>query len=340
MFGRYFLNRLSGSLIAIIGVSILIFGLARILPGDPARVALGPSATNEQIAQLRHELHLDAPLPAQYWDFIEGLAHGDLGISLYTNRSVVADLRQYFPATLELVIVAGLIMALIGIPLGIVGARFRNKWPDDTARLVGLLGVVTPSFVWAIVLMLIFGYWLGWMPIVGRLSHTLTPPYTITGFYTLDALLEGNMAVFWNALWHLVLPAVALALAGLGQASRLTRTNMVESYERQYVELARSFGFTELIIAIKYALRPAMIPTITVMGLDLASMLGNAFLVEIVFNWPGLGRYGVEAALHKDLNAIIGVVLIIAAFFLIVNLLVDFAVALLSPRLRLQGASS
>lgn len=329
-------RRLLASIGVLIGVSILIFVIARVIPGDPARIALGPMASESQVQALREQLYLDQPLPLQYVEFVKRLFQGDLGISLYTNRPVVTELAQAFPATLELVLVAGLLMVVLGIPLGILAAYYRNRWPDAATRVISLFGVTTPSFVWAIFLMLLFSYALGWLPTLGRISFSTTPPPAITGMFTVDALLTGRWATFWDAFLHLLLPASALALAGLGQAARLTRANMVETYGKPYVEMARAFGVRERVLAMKYALRPAMIPTLTVLGLDFAAMLGNAFLVEIVFGWPGIARYAVQTMLHKDLNGIVGVTLVIAAVFLVVNLAVDLLVGWINPRIRFR----
>lgn len=328
------LRRIFSSLGVLFGVSLLIFILARVIPGDPARIALGPMASPEQVEALRRELYLDRPLPLQYLEFLRRLARGDLGISTYSKRPVVEDLKEYLPATLELIFFAGALMALVGLPLGILAAHFRDRWPDALARVLALLGVVTPSFVWAVFLMLVFSYVLGWLPVTGRLSEGMSPPPLVTGFLTLDALLAGNWVLLWDALRHLVLPVLALSLAGLGQAARLTRTNLLEVYAQPYIETARAFGLSSLIIAVKYALKPSLAPTLTILGLDFAALLGSAFLVEAVFNWPGLARYMVQATLHKDLNAIVGTALVVATFFLMVNLLVDLFVAWLNPQLR------
>ncbi len=337
---KFLFKRLGASLLVLLGVSILIFALARVIPGDPARIALGPTASAEQIAALRQDLHLDQPLIGQYVYFLQGVARGDLGQSLYSQRPVVTDIRTLFPATLELVLWSGVLMVVIGLPLGIVAARYRDRAPDQITRIVALLGVVTPAFVWAIVLMLVFAYWWGVMPVAGRLSDSMTPPRTITGLYILDGLLTGNLAAVKDAAAHLVLPSLALALSGIGQAARMMRTSMVETYNKPYTELVRAYGLSERQINFKYALRPAMIPTLTVLGLDFASSLGGAFLIETVFGWPGIAQYGVKAVLAKDLNAIVGTVLVIAAFFLLVNTLVDLLVASLNPRTRLQEAGS
>lgn len=336
---RLILKRLGISLIVLIGVSMLIFAIARVIPGDPARIALGPNATVEQVEALRQRLHLDRPLPVQYGYFIADLARGDLGISLYTNRPVTRDIAQFLPATLELIFVAGAMMILVGLPLGVLSARYRDTWVDNVMRVVTLLGVSAPSFVWAVILMLLFAYFIPLFPVAGRISDNLVVPH-VTGFLFIDTLLAGNLRAFGNAAWHIVLPAFALALSGIGQAARLTRANMVETYGKPYIEMARSYGFPERRIANRYAFRPSLVPSLTIIGLDFAAMLGNAFLVEAVFAWPGLSRYGVAVILRKDLNAIIGTVLIISAMFLIVNIVVDLLIALINPRIRLSQRAS
>ncbi|TKW65435.1 MAG: ABC transporter permease [Paracoccus denitrificans] len=327
------LKRLGTSLLVLFGVSILIFFIARVIPGDPARIALGPNATTEAVQALRDRLHLNEPLISQYGYFLRDLSQGDLGISLYTNRPVTADIAQFLPATLELIFVAGVLMVGIGLPLGKLSARYRNSWLDNLVRLVSLLGVSAPSFVWAVILMLLFSYFLTLFPIAGRISDTFTIP-PVTGFLLVDTLLAGNVAAFGNAFWHIILPAFALALSGIGQAARLTRANMVETYDRPYVEMAKAYGFSERSIANRFAFKPSLIPSLTIIGLDFAAMLGSAFLVEAVFAWPGLSRYGVQVILHKDLNAIIGTVLVISAMFLIVNIIVDLLIAFINPRIR------
>ncbi|MEX1180861.1 MAG: ABC transporter permease [Cucumibacter sp.] len=326
-------KRLGTSLIVLFGVSILIFSIARIIPGDPARIALGPNATPEQVLVLRERLHLDESFISQYGYFLANLLRGDLGISLYTNRPVTRDIVQFLPATLELVIVAGAMMVLIGLPLGVLAARFRGTWIDNSIRLITMLGVSAPSFVWAVILMLLLAFYLPIFPVAGRLSDTISIQ-SITGFLLVDTLVAGDFRAFGNAAWHVVLPAFALALSGIGQAARLTRSNMVETYDKPFIEMARSYGFPDRRIANRYAFRPSLIPSMTIIGLDFAAMLGNAFLVEAVFAWPGLSRYGVAVILRKDLNAIVGTVLIISAMFLIVNVVVDLLIAVINPRIR------
>ena len=334
---RYLCRRFAASLLVLVGVSLVIFTIARVIPGDPARIALGPAAEESAVAALRAQLSLDQPFPVQYWRFARGVLTGDLGQSLYTSRAVTTDLAQFLPATLELVFAATLLMVGFGVPLGIVAAHFLDRWPDHVARIVSLLGVAAPSFVWSIIFILAFAYALDLMPVIGRLGDGTVPPPRLTGLYVIDAIAAGDGRAFRDAIWHLALPSLALALSGIGQASRLTRANMAQGYERDYIGLARAYGFTGGEIALKYALRPALIPTLTILGLDFAAKLGSAFLVEAVFAWPGMARYGVNAILAKDLNAIVGTVLVIGVGFVLVNLLIDVIVALLDPRIRARG---
>ena len=333
---QYFLRRIFISIIVFFGVSIVIFCLARLIPGDPARIALGPFATKEMVEQLRETLHLNESMFIQYKIFIQQLFQGDLGISTYTKRPVLTDVISYFPATFELVLMSGTLMILIGMPLGILSGKFKNTFIDHIARIISLLGVVTPSFLWAIILMLLFAFWMPILPVSERMNEMLDPPKLVTGLLLVDSLIEGNFEVFKDAFLHLILPGLAIAMPAIGNVARLTRTNLSDIYEKQYIEFAKSYSFSEYKIATKYALKPASIPVVTIIGLDFAFMLGNAFLVETVFVWPGIAKYGVEVILAKDLNGIIATALIITTFFLIINMLVDFFVLLLNPRISIS----
>lgn len=335
-YSTFLIHRTLFSVLVLLGLSLLIFMIARVIPGDPARIALGPLASRTQIEALRAEMHLDEPLYRQYAYYLGGLLRGDFGPSLYTHRPVGLDLRDLLPATLELVLYAGLIMVAVGVPLGILAAYHRDTWVDDAVRLVSLAGVTTPAFVWAIMLMLIFAYALGVLPVAGRLSPGVLPPPAVTGMITIDAPLGRNPAAYLDFLRHLLLPATSLALAGIAQAARLTRASMVDVAGRPFIEAARAFGISEVRIAMKYMLKPSLIPTVTILGLDFAALLGNAFLVEAVFNWPGIARYGVEVILRKDLNAIVAVVMVVGLFFVAINFLIDILVGYLDPRIRLR----
>lgn len=329
------LRRLATTLLVLFGVSILIFLIARIIPGDPARIALGPRASEAQVEQMRAALHLDEPLVVQYVLFLGDLFRGDLGISLYTNRPVTTDIAQFLPATLELVFLAGFLMIALGLPLGAISARYRGRWPDNLIRVLTLMTVSAPAFVWAVVLVLVFSYYLPLFPIAGRMDEAIriTP---VTGFMIIDTLIAGRWDGFVSALHHILLPAFALSLSGIGQAARLTRANMITTYGQPHIEMAQAYGFSERRIAARYAFRPSLIPSLTILGLDFAALLGNAFLVEVIFAWPGISRYGVGVILQKDLNAIVGTVMIISATFLIANLIVDLLVSIINPRLRLS----
>jgi peptide/nickel transport system permease protein len=335
-----FLRRLGSSLIVLFGVSVLIFAIARVMPGDPARIALGANASDAQVQALRVSRHLTEPLVTQYMYFLGDLARGNLGTSLYTNRPVTTDIAQFLPASLELVLAAGILMVGLGIPLGVTSARHHGSWIDMVARFIAMTCVCTPAFVWGVIFQLVFAYFIPIFPLSGQLTDTVAVPPRHTGFLTIDALIAGQIPTFANALYHLALPALALALAGIGQTARLTRSSMLEIYRKPYIEMARAYGFPEARIAHRYAFRPALIPTLTILGLDFAALLANAFLVEHVFVWPGLSRYGVEVILHKDLDAIMGTVLIIAFVFIATNMLVDILVAFINPRIRLAGGGS
>ncbi|MGE0753349.1 ABC transporter permease [Pseudorhodoplanes sp.] len=333
----FILSRLRGAIVIVFGVSLLVFALARTLPGDPARLALGPAASPEQVQALRLQMGLDRPFFEQYWIFLKGASRLDFGVSLYTNRPVAQDLARALPATLELALAAGVIMIIFGLLLGIASARWKDRWFDNLLRPFTLLSVAMPNFVWAIIFVLILSFWFGLFPIAGRLSERLTQPPFVTGLLTVDAIVAGRFDVLRDALHHLVLPAIALSLPGIAQVSRLTRANMVESYMRPYVEFARAYGFPEREIACKWALRPALIPTFTLISMQIVLMLGNAFLIETVFAWPGMARYGVEAILRKDLNSVVAVVMVFSLAFILVNIFIDAFVALIDPRIRYRG---
>lgn len=335
---RILLARLTGAVVVVIGVSILIFVLARVIPGEPARVALGPEATQAQVEALNRQYGFDRPIVEQYFTFMAGVVRLDFGRSLYTDRPVIDDLARGFPATLELVLVAGVIITIFGILIGILSAHFKDRWPDNISRFFALLAIAMPNFVWAILLMMLLSFWAWILPIAGRLSEVFLPPPRVTGMYTVDALLAGRYDIFWDALRHIVLPAISLSLPGLAQISRITRTNVVESYARPYVEFSRAYGMPDHRIALKWALRPALIPTLTLLGMQIVTMLGNAFLIETVFMWPGMARYGVQAVIRKDLNSIVAVVMIVAIFFVLVNMMIDTVVSLIDPRIRLRRA--
>ena len=327
-------KRLALSIFVLFGLSLLIFTITRVLPGDPVRLALGPRAPEWAVENLRAQMHLDRPLYVQYYYWLYGALHGDLGQSLYTRRSVVDDVKEFLPATGELALFAGIIMGTFGILLGAISGRYSNTWIDNSGRVFSYFGVATPSFVFAILFLLLFGYILHWFPTAGRLSPGIPRPPVITGMVTVDALITGHFAAFVNALWHMVLPAVSLALGGMAQESRITRSTVSDNLHKDYIASAKGFGTPEWLITLKYLLRPSLIPTVSIYGLDFASLLGNAFLVEMIFNWPGFSRYGINVMLRKDLNAITAVVMVMGVVIILANMVVDLIVAWLDPRIR------
>ena len=328
-------RRLLYSVFVLVGLSILVFLIARVMPGDPARMALGPRAPEWVVERFRAEMHLDKPLYVQYYYWLKNALQGKFGMSIFTRRDVATDIKEFLPATIELALFAGVIMATFGILLGVISARYANRWPDNVVRVISYMGVVTPSYVFAILFLLLFGYVLNLLPTTGRLSPGVTPPPTITGLITIDSLITGNFSAFLDALKHLLMPGIALALGGMAQEARITRSSMTENLQRDFIALERSQAIPERVIMSKYLLKLSLIPTVSVLGLDFASLLGWAFLVEMIFNWPGMSRYGINAMLRKDLNAIVAVIMVLGVVFVTVNIIVDIIVSWLDPRIRL-----
>ena len=333
----YLLRRALTLLIVLLGLAILIFVIARIVPGDPARIALGPLATPEQVAQLRAEMGLDQPFLVQLWRYLAGIVQGDLGRSLLTSRPVLEDIAEALPATFELVVFTILLQIAVSIPLGVIAAVHRDTWIDNLTRILSLIGVVTPGFVLAILLQLVAAYYLGFFPVTGRIDVGLDFEATVTGLYLIDGLLAWRWDVVGSALRHLALPSIALAAAGIGQVMRITRGAMIEVASRDFVEASRAYGIPERVVTYRYMLRVAAVAPLTILGLEFASLIGNAFIVEFVFSWPGIASYGVRTILQKDLNAVIGVVLVSGVFFVVANLLIDVALGILDPRHRLRS---
>ncbi|MDA4121118.1 MAG: ABC transporter permease [Thaumarchaeota archaeon] len=335
----FILRRVAYAAISLIGLSILVFTIARVLPGDPARLALGPRASQATVDLLRAQLHLGDPVYIQYFYWVQGIFSGDWGIALFTQRNVLIDVGDFLPTTVELILTAAIIDLLIAIPLGVIAGRRENTIIDNFVRVLSYVGIAVPAFVVAIVLQLVFGYELGLFPIIGQLSQNVQPPPHITGLYIIDGLITGNFTAAADAMWHVILPAFALALGPIAQEARIMRSSVVENLNKDFTLAELSHGLPERLITLKYLVKPSLIPTITIYALDISSLIANAFLVELIFNWPGFSRYGLNAILSKDLNAIIAVVIIAGILFAIANILVDLFVGYLDPRIRLQSRS-
>lgn len=332
-------RRTLGFIGVMIVLSLMIFILARVVPGDPARIALGPSATQEQVDAMRQQMGLDEPLIAQYVHYAGKALKGDFGQSLISGKPVMQEILTLLPATLELVIFTVLIMIVVSVPLGVTTARFRNTWIDNTGRFFSIVGVTMPSFLFAILLQLIAANFIPGWPILGRLDNGLSFAGGPTGFLLIDSLVHGRGDVFVSALKHILFPALALAMAGIGQITRITRSAMIEHQRRDHVLTLKSFGVPDRVIVFQYLLKLSSIAPLTIMGLEFASLIGNAFVVEMVFSWGGFASYGLEAILQKDLNAVMAVVLVSGLFFIVANLIIDLVLLAIDPRLRLREAN-
>jgi len=331
---NHLVRRILLSLLALFGVTLLVFILSHVVPGDPARLAAGPQARQEQVDSVRKEYGLDKPVPEQYVMYMGNLFKGNLGKSLQSRRPVAEDLIDYFPATLELTLVATLIAVIGGVASGLLSAVHKNKLIDHIARVVSLGGVSIPVFWLGLVLVLIFYRALGWLPFGGRLDASLSPPAHITGLYILDSLLTANWRTLGSSIAYLVLPAFTLAFSSLGVVSRMTRASLLDVLQEDYIRTARGKGLQERLVLMRHALKNALIPVTTIIGLQFGGLLGGAFLVEVIFSWPGLGTYAMKAIMFLDYNGIIGVTLLTGLVFMVVNLLVDLTYIAIDPRIR------
>ncbi|GIV74062.1 MAG: peptide ABC transporter permease [Caldilinea sp.] len=331
---RFILRRLGGLIFVLFGVSVMTFFLAQIVPADPVAAALGTNAREAQIEAYRRQLGLDQPIVVQYIRYTGRLLQGDLGASIRTRRPVADDLRDFLPATVELTIAAMLVTILVGIPLGIVAALKRNTWIDAAARILALIGGAMPIFYVGLLLLGVFYRQLRWLPGPGRLDSTLQPPTTLTGLYTVDALLTGNWPVFSDALAHLVLPAITLGLYSTAVLLRMTRSSMLEILGQDFVRTARAKGLSQRLVIGRHVFKNALPPILTIIGVIFGSLLSGAVLTETIFNWPGIGRYATTSVTTLDYPAVMGVALVAAVIYPLVNTLVDIGYTLIDPRVR------
>lgn len=332
---KFIIKRLFYFGFVLIGFSILIFVISRAIPGDPARAALGDTVPEYIIEQIREDMHLNKPIHIQYYYWLVGVAHGDFGKSLITKRRVIDDVKLYLPASLELVMYSGILIMVLATLFGTISGAYSNTWVDNIVRMISYLGIVTPSFVFAIFFMLIFSYILKVLPSLGRLSSDIPPPTYITGFLTIDSLITGNFSAFIDAIKHIIMPASSLMMASMAATTRIIRSSVSDNLQKDYIWSARSNGIPERLIMFKYMLKPSYIAGIAMAGASIAALIGNAFLVEVIFNWPGLSRYGMQSMLSKDLNSIIAVALIYAFLFSMLNIIVDIIIKSLDPRIEL-----
>ncbi len=327
-------SRLVTACIMVVLASFVVFLIANTVPGDPVLAQLGDlaAANPAVVAAFRHRWGLDLPLWERYWIFLEGLTRGDFGESIASHRPVMQDIAEYGPATVELASVAFVLSLALGLPLGILAAVRRDSWIDNLARMISLVGVSAPTFWLAFVMLAVFYGALDWAPGPGRLDVAAFPPERLTGLLLLDTAWLGDWATFRDAAAHLVLPAVVLASSTLGLITRTTRAAMLDALSQDYVRVARAKGLLARTIVTGHALPNAMLPVVTLGGLAYANLLAGAVMTETVFSWPGLGRYTFRSAVAIDFPAIMAITVIVAALFVLVNLLVDMSYALLDPR--------
>ncbi|HWQ23158.1 MAG TPA: ABC transporter permease [Gaiellaceae bacterium] len=333
---RFTVRRLLLLVPILLGLSILVFLWVRALPGSPAESLLGERADEQSIAQIREQLGLDDPLYVQYWRYLETLAEGNLGTSIATRRPVTTEIRERFPATVELTVAAGIFAILLGIPLGFFAAKRHGGIFDNSSLVLSLIGVSIPIFFLGIILKWIFAVRLGWLPSIGRQDVFIEAEHP-TGFYVLDGVLTGNWRAAWDALEHLVLPAIALGSIPLALISRITRASVLDVQNEDYVRTARAKGLPSRVVDSRHVFRNAMLPVSTVIGLQVGLLLSGAILTETVFAFPGIGTWLQEAIQNRDYPVLQGGILFVAVIVVVVNLLVDLSYGLLNPRIRLAG---
>jgi peptide/nickel transport system permease protein len=332
--GTFIARRLAFMVFVLWGVTLVTFFLSRVVPGDPARLMAGPEASPAAVAHISHIYGLDDPLFVQYGRYMRDLSQGNLGFSFVTRRNVRTDIATFLPATVELAgyaLVVGFVLALVTATV----AAYRRGTPTDVGgRLSAIAGLSVPAFWLALLLQLLFHTRLGWFPLGGRLDPGVTPPPQITGLLTVDSLLAGRFGDFSNAVSHLVLPVTTLAVGVYGLMVRIVRTSVIDALGEEYVRTAEAKGLSRWRVLRRHVLRNAMLPAVTVLGLEFGLLAAGVFVVESIFQWPGLGNYAFQAIQANDYSATLGATLVIAAMYVIVNLIVDIAYLYLDPRIR------
>jgi peptide/nickel transport system permease protein len=332
---RFIVRRLLLLVPILIGLSLLVFFWIRALPGGPAEALLGERATPEAVAAIERQYGLDQPVYVQYWHFVKKTASFDFGDSITSRQPVLEELRLRFPATVELAIAAMLFSTFLGIPLGFMAAKKHDTWIDHGSLFASLLGISIPIFFLAILLKYIFAVQLGWLPTVGRLSVLIDLEHP-TNFYVLDAILTGNWEALWDAIKHLILPAIALGTIPLAIIARITRAAVLDVQNEDYVRTARAKGVHPRAVDIRHVLRNALLPVSTIIGLQVGLLLSGAVLTETVFAWPGMGQWLVQAIEDRNYPVLQGGILFLALVFVLVNLIVDVSYAFINPRIRLS----
>lgn len=331
---QFILRRLGLVIPTFIGITLLTFTLIRMIPGDPIEVMAGERGVSaERHAELSAELGFDQPLYIQYFRYVGGVLHGDLGNSLVTKEPVVKEFLTLFPATIELALCAAIFAVLVGLPAGIIAAVKRGTVFDHSVMTLSLTGYSMPIFWWALLLMLIFSVTLGWTPVSGRIDVVYWID-NVTGFMLIDSILSGESGAFSSAVAHLILPSIVLGTIPMAVIARMTRSSMLEVLSEDYIRTARSKGIAPWRVIVIHALRNALIPVITVIGLQVGILLSGAILTETVFAWPGIGKWLIESIGRRDYPVVQGGILIVATIIIVVNLLVDITYGIVNPRIR------
>jgi len=335
---RLIAKRLIAAVPSLFGVVVITFLLTRALPGDPAAYFAGGAATAEAIEQVRRQLGLDRPLPEQFLRYLADLARGEFGLSLTTGQPVLTELAQRLPASLEIVLVALVVACGIAVPMGVLAAVRQGSWIDQVCRVITTAGVSLPTFFTGLLLAYVFYYLLGWAPSpMGRLDPVFSAPPVVTGFLLIDSLIAGDVAIWWAAAKQLVLPVATMAIFVLAPIARMTRASMLGVLSSDFVRTARASGLTPATVLFTYALRNALLPVITTLGMVFGFMLGGSVIVEKVFGWPGIGSYAIDALTASDYAPVQGFVLTMGVLFVFVNLLVDLLYLLVDPRVSVDS---
>jgi len=333
--GRYIFRRLLNLIPVLLGITLLVFLFLHLIPGDPAVVMLGDRATPTQVAALRERMGLNEPLPLQYLAFLGNLLQFDLGRSIFTGVPIIEEIKIRWPATFELSVVAMVISLIIGIPAGVLAAVRKNSLLDNITMSGSLIGVSMPVYWLGLLLIYLFAVNLQWLPPSGRISIDAGLGFKpVTGFYLLDTLMQGNFSAFKDVCLHLLLPAFTLSTIPLAILARITRSAMLEVLGQDYIRTARAKGLIELRVIFKHALKNAMLPVITIVGLEFGTLLGGAILTETIFSWPGIGKWIYEGILSRDYPVVQGGVIFVATAFVLINLIVDLSYAFLDPRIQ------
>jgi ABC-type dipeptide/oligopeptide/nickel transport system permease component len=331
-------NRLLAALPNLVGVVIITFVLTRAIPGDPAAYFAGAAATTEAVEQVRAQLGLDRPLVEQFFSYVGALMRGDLGLSLTTGQPVLQELVSRLPASLEMVLLALVLACAIALPMGVLAATRPGSWIDQLSRLITTAGVSLPTFFTGLLLAYVFYFLLGWAPSpLGRLDPMFSPPPQITGLYLIDAAIAGDGALWWASFRQLILPVVTMALFVLAPIARMTRASMIAVLSADFVRTARASGLSSTTVLVRYALRNALLPVVTTLGMVFGFMIGSSVIIEKVFGWPGVGSYAIDALTASDYAPVQGFVLAMGILFVLLNLLVDLLYVLIDPRVTIES---